>query len=177
MTDFRDEIDQLNLLIRNGFDRLGSIKASLWSTLMKYSDLLPSQLVEDFVQLEMSLNEIRESPISVLVAGISKAGKSSTANAIVEEDEFFPTGAVRKTDRVSKKEWNGIVIVDTPGIDSIEDIHDEQVLKKELSKADLVIFLFSDKEGELDRIAESFLVEHLLPSKEVLFLMNKKRDD
>ena len=175
--EFRAEIDQIQTLIRKGFDRLDALKADLWSAVSTYRDLLPDDLVDEFSPLEQVYAELKSSPISVLIAGVSKAGKSSTANAIIEHDEFFPTGAVRKTDRVSRKEWNRAAIVDTPGIDSIEDTRDERILRKELAKADLVLFLFSDKEGELDRITSEFLRSKILSSKEVLFVLNKKRDD
>ena len=175
--NFRAEVEHILDTIRNGFSRFDTLKTSVWDAVTTYSDVIPQDFVEDFQMVEKTYAGVKENTLSVLFAGVSKAGKSSTANSIIEQDEFFPTGAVRKTDRVTKKEWNGISIVDTPGIDSIEDTHDETVLLKELQLADLVVFLFSDKEGDLDAVTQKFLREHIIPSKDVVYVINKKRDD
>ena len=175
--NFRAEVEHILDTIRNAFGRFDTLKTSVWDAVTTHADVVPPHLLDDFRMVEKTYSGVKESTLSVLFAGVSKAGKSSTANAIIEEDEFFPTGAVRTTDRVLKKEWNGISIVDTPGIDSIEDEHDEMVLLKELQLADLVVFLFSDKEGDLDAVTEKFLHDHILATKDVVFVINKKRDD
>jgi predicted GTPase len=175
--NFRVEVEHILGAIKNAFGRFDTLKTSVWDAVTTYADVISPQLLDDFRMVEQTYAGVKESTLSVLFAGVSKAGKSSTANAIIEEDDFFPTGAVRTTDRVSRKEWNGISIVDTPGIDSIEDEHDEMILLKELQLADLVVFLFSDKEGDLDAVTEKFLRDHVLPTKNVVFVINKKRDD
>ncbi len=175
--NFRADVEHILDTIRNTFDRFDALKTSVWDAVTTHSDVIPADIIEDFHMVEKTYAGVKESTLSVLFAGVSKAGKSSSANAIIEQDEFFPTGAVRKTDRVSKKDWNGISIIDTPGIDSIEDSHDEMVLLKELQLADLVVFLFSDKEGDLDAVTQTFLREHVVPSKDVVYVINKKRDD
>jgi predicted GTPase len=175
--NFRAEVEHILGTIRNAFDRFDALKTSVWDAVTTHADVIPADLIEDFRMVEKTYAGVKESTLSVLFAGVSKAGKSSTANAIIEQDEFFPTGAVRKTDRVSKKEWNGISIVDSPGIDSIEDARDETVLLQELQLADLVVFLFSDKEGDLDAVTQTFLQNHVVPNKDVVYVINKKRDD
>ena len=175
--DFQKEVEHILESLRTSFTRFDTKKAAIWDAVSMHKDVLPAELVEEFHSIEKVYSDIKESTLSVLFAGVSKAGKSSTANAIIEQDEFFPTGAVRKTDHVSKKKWNGINIVDTPGIDSIEDSRDEAILMKELRFADLVVFLFSDKEGDLDAVTQKFLQERVVPNKDVVYVMNKKRDD
>ncbi len=175
--DFRTEVEQILEKLRSAFTKIDEKKIAVWDAVVSQKDVLPEELVEEFHSVEKTYADIKESTLSVLFAGVSKAGKSSTANAVIEKDEFFPTGAVRKTDRVSKKEWNGISIVDTPGLDSIEDERDEAILMKELQYADLVVFLCSDKEGDFDAVTQSFLREKIIPSKDVVYVMNKKRDD
>ncbi len=175
--DFQKEIEHILETLRASFTRFDSKKGAIWDAVSTHTDVLPEELVGEFHSIEKIYADIKESTLSVLFAGVSKAGKSSTANAIIEQDEFFPTGAVRKTDHVAKKQWNGISIVDTPGIDSIEDARDETVLMRELQFADLVVFLFSDKEGDLDAVTQKFLKDKVVPTKDVVFVMNKKRDD
>lgn len=175
--DFQKEVEHILETLRTSFARFDAKKAAIWDAVSTHKEVLTEDLVEEFHSIEKIYSDVKESTLSVLFAGVSKAGKSSTANAIIEQDEFFPTGAVRKTDRVSKKKWNGISIVDTPGIDSIEDSRDEAILMKELRYADLVVFLFSDKEGDLDAVTQKFLREHVIPTKDVVYVMNKKRDD
>jgi predicted GTPase len=175
--NFRGEVEHVLEAIRIAFCRFDALKMSVWDAVTAHADIIPPALVNDFHMVEKTYAGVKKSTLSVLFAGVSKAGKSSTANAVIEQDEFFLTGAVRKTDRISKKVWNGISIVDTPGIDSIEDVRDEAMLLRELQLADLVVFLFSDKEGDLDAVTQAFLRDHLLAVKDVLYVINKKRDD
>jgi len=175
--NFEAEVKHILSGIGIAFGSINALKTSVWDAVTTYAEVIPPNLIDDFRLVEKTYAGVKENTLSVLFAGVSKAGKSSTANAVIEQDEFFPTGAVRKTDRVSKKEWNGISIVDTPGIDSIEDTRDEAMLLKELHLADLVVFLFSDKEGDLDAVTQIFLRDHLIPAKDVVYVLNKKRDD
>ncbi len=175
--NFRAEVEHILDTIRSAFGRFDTLNTSVWNAVSTYAEVLPQHSIDDYRTVEKTYAGVKDSTLNVLFAGVSKAGKSSTANAVIELDEFFPTGAVRKTDRVFKKEWNGISIVDTPGIDSIEDAHDEALLLKELQLADLVVFLFSDKEGDLDAVTQAFLLEHVVPTKDTVYVINKKRDD
>lgn len=117
----------------------------------------------DFISEQDSYNKI-----SVIVTGLVKAGKSSFLNSLFNEDEKFPTGAVRKTMYVQQNSWNQgnlsgieIIFVDTPGIDANEI--DEDIAEEAIRKSHLILFVHNINSGELD-------------SKEMKYLLSLKQD-
>jgi hypothetical protein len=81
-------------------------------------------------------------------SGLLKAGKSTLFNALVGKAEQFPTGAARMTVMSQEVALDGMVLVDTPGIDArAED--SEQALET-LRGADLVLFVHNVGCGAYD---------------------------
>jgi len=173
---FRQELERLLGPVRSEMDRLGACRARLQTLLEGHRDLLPSALFERAAKVEEQFVRVAQPEFRVALLGLLSAGKSSTANAIIEQDEFFPTGATRTTTTVTKKDWNMISIVDTPGLDSIESEADEAKAREEALAADLILFVLSDKAGDLDSIALTWIEEMAKMKKDILFVLNKKRD-
>jgi predicted GTPase len=173
---FRQELERLIGPVRSELDRLGALKGRIQDLLERHRDLLPAQLFERSAQVEEQFAKVAQPEFRVALLGLLSAGKSSTANAIIEQDEFFPTGATRTTTTVTKKDWNMISIVDTPGLDSIETQEDEAKAREEATSADLVLFCLSDKAGDLDTVCLDWIKELARMEKDILFILNKKRD-
>jgi tRNA U34 5-carboxymethylaminomethyl modifying GTPase MnmE/TrmE len=94
------------------------------------------------------LAEAYDSHFVVANTGLLKAGKSTLFNALVGRVEQFPTGAARTTVRSQTVTLNGVLLVDTPGIDArAED--SEQALET-LRGADLVLFVHNVGCGAYD---------------------------
>lgn len=83
-----------------------------------------------------------DAPISMAIAGQYSAGKSTIVKALTGREDIA-TGAGITTDQIHIYEWNGIRVVDTPGIDtSIRPEHDELAYDA-ISRADLLMFVIT----------------------------------
>ena len=173
---FRQELERLLGPVRSELDRLGALRVRLAELIESHRDLLPAPILERAAQVEEQFAQVAQPEFRVALLGLLSAGKSSTANAMIEQDEFFPTGATRTTTTVTKKDWNMISIVDTPGLDSIETEADEAKAREEAASADLILFCLSDKSGDLDTVCLDWIKELAGMGKDILFLLNKKRD-
>lgn len=86
----------------------------------------------------------------VAVYGKYNHGKSSLLNALVGEERFKVTDK-RETVHVSEFEANGIVWIDTPGLDAdVEGEDDRKAHEAARSKADILCLVHSVDAGELD---------------------------
>lgn len=85
--------------------------------------------------------------VTIVNAGLVKAGKSELFNALVDKPKQFKTGAARKTTQNNMYQWEkGICLVDTPGIDAKQD--DTEEAFRAFRQADLVLFLHNVDTGE-----------------------------
>jgi tRNA U34 5-carboxymethylaminomethyl modifying GTPase MnmE/TrmE len=97
----------------------------------------------------------------VMVCGLLKAGKSSLLNALTGHlaQEYFATGASRATTCVAELNLNGVIYVDTPGLDANAD--DDVEAWRGLASADQLVFVHSLRIASLDTQEVNFLVELL----------------
>ena len=84
----------------------------------------------------------------VVVCGLLKAGKSSLLNSLMDRDGCFAEGITRKTTRNQEETWNGMLVIDTPGIDA--NRQDTEEAMKAYRDADLLLFVHS-ADSELTR--------------------------
>ncbi|MBD2316482.1 GTPase domain-containing protein [Phormidium tenue] len=118
---------------------------------------------------------------TVVLFGKTKAGKSTIREAFTRGDGgTIGKGAQRTTQDVKEYEWQGLRLIDTPGIEAYKGEEDKRKAMEITREADMVIFLVSDdsiqpKEFEamawLKQINKYFFI--LLNVKEKLD--NKKR--
>ena len=86
----------------------------------------------------------RDQRLSVVFAGQYSAGKSTILRAITGRDDI-DVGAEITTQRAQEYDWNGIVVIDTPGVHTkIRPDHDE-VTYKAISTADLLVFVITNE--------------------------------
>jgi len=110
-----------------------------------------------------------EVPLSVAFIGQYNAGKSTILSALTERRDIPIDGDVC-TDKVTAYDWNGIRLLDTPGIHAGYPEHDEKTYSV-MDRADLLVFtitneLFDDLIGahfrelcfKRDKAAETILV-------------------
>ncbi len=117
---------------------------------------------KDIKILEDIINNYNEK-ILVINAGLVKAGKSSLFNALISKQEYFETGAARKT--VENKEYQfseSITIIDTPGLDSVYETDSEKAFSA-YYKADIILFIHNINSGEFDKYEIDYL--NMLKSK------------
>ena len=85
-----------------------------------------------------------ERPISLAFAGQYSAGKSTLIRVLTGRKDIA-TGAGITTEQTQTLEWNGVEIVDTPGIHtSLRSDHDA-ISYEAISRADLLVFVITNE--------------------------------
>lgn len=94
-----------------------------------------------------------EGSVNVLFAGQYSAGKSSILKAMTGREDI-EVGAGIVTEQAREYDWNGIRLVDTPGVHTeIRPDHDA-VTYEAISSADLLVFVVTNE------LFDSYLVNH-----------------
>ena len=110
--------------------------------------------------------------LRVALIGAYNAGKSSIARAMTGREDIRISAAV-ETDRVTAYEWNGIELLDTPGIHAGHPEHDERTLEA-VASADLLAFVVT---GELFDVEVARLFRKLAferkKARELMLIVNK----
>lgn len=106
------------------------------------------------VRADISMLKERLSFFTVVLFGRTMAGKSTLMEILKQgTGESIGKGAQRTTRDVREYEWNGMKIIDVPGIASIDGREDDEIAFEAAKKADLVLFLITDdapQPGEAD---------------------------
>lgn len=120
------------------------------------------------------LKELIERPreLQVAVYGKYNHGKSSLLNALVKK-EVFKTADIRETITIKSHTKDNITWVDTPGLDADVKEKDDNKAKEILSKSDLLLFVHSANEGELDKKELTFLEERYKENNNILFILTQ----
>lgn len=108
--------------------------------------------------------ELASENFSIALMGRTKAGKSTLHSIMCQEgEEFIGTGSQRTTRFNRVFSWNGLKIIDTPGIGAGEEDgqKDTEIAERVISQADIICFVVVDDTissedilATLDRIAE-----------------------
>ena len=132
----------------------------------------PFDKVRDFAQRIPGEVVPPDESVQVVFAGQYSAGKSSILKAMTEED--IEIGADITTQKVQQLDWNGIKVVDTPGVHTeIRPDHDE-ITYEAISKADLLVFVITNELFD-SHIAKHFRTLAIDKEKahEMLLVVNK----
>lgn len=117
----------------------------------------------------------QEGVLRIVFAGEYSAGKSTILKVLTGNDEI-EIGAAITTQRASVFSWNGVEIVDTPGIHTAERPDHDVITYEEISRADLLVFVLTNE------LFDSHLAEHFRrlaiernKGHEMLLVVNKMR--
>lgn len=114
--------------------------------------------------------------LSVVFAGQYSAGKSTLIRILTGNDDIKVGGGIT-TQEAASYDWNGIQVVDTPGI-STEHIKEHDIEAKEaISKADLLVYMLTQK-GFDDFLANDFQEIAIDMGKihEMMLVVNKMKN-
>ena len=103
--------------------------------------------------VEGSLEKEKSDRVRIVFAGQYSAGKSSIIKMITGDDTVA-TGAKITTQETHTYEWNGLEIVDTPGVHtSLRPDHDE-ISYKAIASADILVFVVTNE------LFDSYMADH-----------------
>lgn len=105
--------------------------------------------------------------------GLYNAGKSSIINALTGE-ETAAVGDIPTTTRVQNINWNGFLIVDTPGLNA--QTEHTLTADSQIDKSDVVLFVIDDMNVDEKSFYYAF-INVLKKDKPVLIVINQKNAD
>ena len=107
---------------------------------------------------EMEDNRQRLGTFSITLFGRTMTGKSTLMEILTEGNgDTIGKGAQRATRDTRQYEWNGLKILDVPGVAAFGGSTDEQVAYEAAQQADLILFLITDdapQPAEAEHLAE-----------------------
>ncbi|MEM9923142.1 MAG: GTPase [Cyanobacteria bacterium P01_D01_bin.50] len=120
-----------------------AVGAQLKKTCIKFDELLAQanhpELINIRKKLRKELKEHKEKGIiTVAFIGQYNAGKSTTISALTGRRDIRIDSDIA-TDKTANYDWNGIQIIDTPGLFTDRKDHDE-ITYQAINKADLLVF-------------------------------------
>ena len=117
-----------------------------------------------------------EKPISIVFVGQYSAGKSTIIKALTGIKDIETGGGI-KTLETHSYDWNGIEVVDTPGINTtIRPDHDE-ISYKAIARADMLVYVITEELFD-DFVGQNFRKLLLEKDKaaEMILVVNKMAD-
>jgi GTP-binding protein EngB required for normal cell division len=123
--------------------KAASVGSKFKSTCVKFDNLLAQGNTEELTAIRKKLREElkahRENGIlSVAFVGQYNAGKSTTISALTGRRDIRIDSDIA-TDKTASYDWNGIKVIDTPGLFTDRKDHDE-ITYEAINKADLLVF-------------------------------------
>lgn len=123
-------------------------------------DALGKILDNDIQALRSSLDKKKKhlEDYTVPLFGRTKAGKSTIREALTKGDgSTIGKGAQRTTRETYEYSWQGLRLIDTPGIEAYRGEEDTEKANEIIEQADMILFLTSDEsvqQGEFEQMAK-----------------------
>ncbi len=114
---------------------------------------------------------IDEQKIHIMLFGAYNAGKSTLINTLVGR-EVAKHAEVPTTDTVDFYEWDGHLLIDTPGVNA--PIEHEEISLAQLERSDLVVFVLRQEDQDASDIMDRIF--DLLERKQPLFIVLNYED-
>ncbi|MCC2636573.1 MAG: GTP-binding protein HSR1-related protein [Moraxellaceae bacterium] len=128
-------------------------------------------------QAEVTLADLhtrsQEQRLNVLVFGAYNAGKSTLINALLGRDEAR-VGDIPTTDRIDRYDWNGHVLLDSPGVNA--PIEHERATQAEIERSDLILCVISDEDQDVQDVYVR-LLDLVKSGKKVFLVINPRSTD
>ena len=120
------------------------IRAELVEALKNSTDEKVRELLDGMPSFEHFENVgDSRSPLTVAFVGQYSSGKSTLISALTDRTDI-PIDTDVCTDRVTAYDWNGISILDTPGIHAGYSNHDQKTYSA-IDKSDLLVFVITNE--------------------------------
>lgn len=153
-------VEEGNALLKNAREELSNSNSEKVRNL---AGRIPSQILSEDKEIE------------IVFAGQYSAGKSTILKVLTSREDI-ETGAAIKTQKAHTYEWEGVKIIDTPGVHTeVMPDHDE-ITYQAISNADLLVFVITNE------LFDSHLGQHFRKlaidrdkSHEMMLVVNKMR--
>jgi len=128
-------------------------------------------------QLDFQIKKLEKKELKISVYGRVGVGKSSLLNALIER-QIFPTDILNGNTKTTKsytwdkrfKSLNKVELIDSPGIDEINNTNKEEINFNYALDTDLILFVI---DSDITRIDLNSIKELLRHSKPILLVLNR----
>ena len=112
----------------------------------QYGELLNEQnICREIVAKELHQKEVQRNKFNITLFGRTMVGKSTLYEILTDGDgKSIGKGAQRTTLDIREYEWNGLHIIDVPGVAAFGGNDDETIAFEAAKCADLVLFIITD---------------------------------
>ncbi|MEQ9625984.1 GTPase [Coleofasciculus chthonoplastes] len=123
-------------------------------------DAVGKILDNDLQALRSSLDKKKKhlEDYTIALFGRTKAGKSTIREALTQGDgSTIGKGAQRTTRETYEYRWQGLRLIDTPGMEAYRGEEDTEKANEIIDQADMILFLTSDEsvqQGEFEQMAK-----------------------
>ena len=128
-------------------------------------------------QLDIQIKKLKNKELQISVYGRVGVGKSSLLNALIEK-QIFPTDILNGNTKTTKaytwekrfQSLNKVELIDSPGIDEINNSNNEEINFHYLLDTDLILFVI---DSDITRIDLNSIEELLRHNKPILIVLNR----
>ena len=157
--------------VKKSEEDIGNEMDSLKKELVSLSNEINSEAKDTLKKKEEAVAHY-----TISFMGRTKAGKSTLHSVILGgiNKEFIGTGMERTTRYNRVYQWNGIRIIDTPGIGAPGGKSDTEIARSVIAESDLLCYVVTT--DSIQETEFNFLAELKKENKPVVILLNKKEN-
>ncbi len=150
---------------------------SQWKRNLNLTNYERTKFIDILNQLDLQLKKLEEKELQVSVYGRVGVGKSSLLNAIVGKQVFTTDIINGNTKTIRSHKWfkrfkslNKVELIDSPGIDEINNSKKQTINFHHLLDTDLILFVI---DSDITRIDLNYIKELLKHNKPLILVLNR----
>ena len=150
---------------------------SHWKKNLNLTNYEKYKFKTDLNKLDFQIRKLQKKELQISVYGRVGVGKSSLLNALIEK-QIFPTDIINgNTKKIKSYEWGNkfrnldkVKLIDSPGIDEINNKSKEEINFNYLLDTDLILFVIDSDITRIDLNSIEKLLKH---NKPILIVLNR----